>query len=110
MNGGLIDATAAKLIYSWAHALTLFELMRGRPLGWQPTGSSAAKGRASTHWHVKHARQLLFLWGMLTGITWSGLGLWRMSQSTKPWNFIPVVVLGIFQLLIVLKAAGKTGE
>ena len=108
LNGGLLDAMAAKLIYSWAHALTLIDLARGRPLGWQPTGSSAAKARATTHWHIKHAHLLLFSWGMLTSLVWLGLGGWRMSQSSQPWNFIPVLLVGTLNLLVVLKASSST--
>lgn len=110
LNGGLLDATATKLIYSWAHALTLFDLLRGRPLGWQPTGSSAAASRANSHWHIKHARLLLFTWGMLTSLAWLGLGVWRMYQSSQPWNFIPVLLVGMFNVLVVFKASSSTGE
>jgi cellulose synthase (UDP-forming) len=108
LDSGFLDAMAVKLVYSWAHAFTIFDLLRGRPLGWKPTGSSTATGR--THWHVRHARLLLFLWGSLSGSVWVGGCVLRIIGSPAPWNFWPILCLGIFHLLVVLRASTGARE
>jgi len=105
LDSGLLDAMATKLLYSWAHAFTLFDILRRRPLGWQPTGSRATASRARTHWHVRHARLLIFLWGISTTSVWIGCCFYRMFQSPAPWNFSLVCLMGFINLLVVLRAS-----
>jgi cellulose synthase (UDP-forming) len=108
LDSGFIDAMATKMVYGWAHAFTIFDLLRGRPLGWRPTGSSSTSTR--THWHVRHSRLLLFTWGGMTGVTWIGLCMWRMANSSTPWNFSLIFLTGLINLLVVLRASvGASG-
>jgi cellulose synthase (UDP-forming) len=105
LDGGLIDALATKMVYGWAHAFTIFDMLRGRPLGWRPTGAAANTPKAKTHWHVRNARLLLALWGISTGLVWIGASTWRMVRSSAPWNFSLIVLTGFVNLLVVLRAS-----
>jgi len=104
LDSGMIDALATKMVYGWSHAFCIFDILRGRPLGWRPTGAASNAPKSKTHWHVRNARALLFIWGVSTGLAWIGGAAWRMVRSPAPWNFLLIMLTGIVNLLVVLRA------
>ncbi len=105
LDSGLLDAMAVKMVYGWAHVFTLFDIIRRRPLGWKPTGSGTGHMRVQTHWHVHHTRLFLLAWGGSSGLAWIGLCVWRMWRSPAPYNFALILLAGIVNLLVVLRAS-----
>ena len=44
------SAFMAKLLYGWAHVFALWDICRGRRMGWQPTGASKRKSKTRRMW------------------------------------------------------------
>jgi cellulose synthase (UDP-forming) len=118
------ETAAAKMVYSWAHAFALFDLIRKRPLGWRPTGSAGAdQGQKKTHWHVRNPRKIIGGYGLGVSILtegfailrmittpWptlhGGLGqiLWQLLTTSSPLSFAPIAILTLLYARVVLRA------
>ncbi len=82
------ETRPVRLICGWAHVFALWDLLRGRRVGWQATGSAKAKPGDSPR-----LRKGLWLWSGGTAFTWTGLALWRMA-TWSPVNFSPLFIAG----------------
>jgi len=96
------SAYMAKLIYGWAHLFAILDLMRGRPMGWKPTG-----GRSSGK---KNRRLWVGIWG------WSGgtCAVWIAAAGLRTVmdgiQFAPMLLLGLLNGWIVVLALQSRGE
>jgi len=92
-----LESWSIRLMYSWAHVFAIYDLLRGRPMGWQPTGSGGAK-------KSKHRRFWIGVWGwgMGTSLLWVGAAFWR-TLTLYPPDFTLVLVSGMFSLVIVAR-------
>ena len=68
------SALMAKLLYGWAHVFALWDILRGKRMGWQPTGGSARKSKTRRIWAG------ITVWNGGTGVIWVLLGLWRVAH------------------------------
>jgi cellulose synthase (UDP-forming) len=85
-----LEAHACRMIYSWAHVFTIWDVLRKRQQGWQPSGSSAKKqGRNRRFWIGMTA------WTSSTAALWVGVDLWRMTGS-QPLDFALFLAAGLF--------------
>jgi cellulose synthase (UDP-forming) len=94
-----------QVIYGYAHAMAIWDLLRGRTSAWVPTGAApagAAKPRASVGFRV---RRLMLVW--ITGtqfLLWLGL-IHAAAHNNAPITSLPVALLlalsAIIQLPIV---------
>lgn len=90
----LIGLARIQVTYSFAHALALRDVLRGRTDAWQATG---VKKRSPT---AARARRLIIRWCVLVqALTWS-LGLWRAWEYGIV-NFAPMMLFGLLNLAIV---------
>lgn len=92
-----LEAWSVRVLSSWAHIFALWDMMRGRLKGWQPSGTGAKKqdGR----------RRLwagLVAWSFGSAALWAAVGLWRM-MTMVPFNIFPTFILGVFQLVVVTR-------
>jgi cellulose synthase (UDP-forming) len=78
----------AKLLYGWAHVFALWDICRGRRMGWQPTGGSKRKSKTRRMWVG------ISLWNGSTGIIWVLLALWRMPRYGVA-NFAFILLTGL---------------
>jgi len=67
------EALMAKTLYSWAHAFAVFDIVRKRRMGWQPTGSG-------TKQNTRRIWRTIALWGGLTSLVWIIGTVIRMFQ------------------------------
>lgn len=88
-----LEAYAVKVVIGWAHIFAFFDLLRGKPKGWQPSGASRHTGK----------RRLwigLVGWSAAISLLWAVLALWRM-MTMNPYNFFLLFILGVFNLVTV---------
>jgi cellulose synthase (UDP-forming) len=93
-----LEAWAVRMLYGWAHFFAISDLVRGRQMGWQPTGSGGAKKSKTRRLWIG-----LVGWSLTSSLLWVGLVLWRIFEY-EPTDFALVLGTGIFNLLIVLRA------
>jgi cellulose synthase (UDP-forming) len=90
------SALMAKLLYGWSHAFAIWDLLRRRPMGWQPTGGSARKSRTRRIWTG------IALWNGTTSAAWVLLAFWRTVNESM--NFVVLLAIGLMTLAITVMA------
>jgi cellulose synthase/poly-beta-1,6-N-acetylglucosamine synthase-like glycosyltransferase len=68
------SALMAKLMYGWAHLIAIWDIVRGRRMGWQTTGGVKRKSGTQRIWTG------IALWNGTTSVSWMLIALWRGSQ------------------------------
>lgn len=92
-----LEAWACRMMYGWAHLFAIYDILRGRQLGWRPTGSAGASSRRAGD---RRARVGIAVWGGGSAVVWVGAALWRMTTG-DPVDFALVLSSGLFYALIV---------
>ena len=90
-----LEAWAVKLISGWAHFWAYFDAIRGKRLGWNPSGGNKKKQDGSRRFWT-----WFLVWSLGSSLVWTGLAFWRML-TLNPYNFIVLFALGLFELLVV---------
>jgi cellulose synthase (UDP-forming) len=92
-----LEAWSVKLISGWAHFFAYWDALRGKRLGWKPSGGDKKKQDGRRRFWV------CFLgWSVGSSVVWTGLAFWRMV-TMNPANFIVLFVLGAFELMIAAR-------
>ncbi|WP_181799270.1 glycosyltransferase family 2 protein [Kitasatospora acidiphila] len=90
-----LEAWATRVMYGWAHVFAIWDVVRRRPMGWQPTGSSGAKkNKTQRFWGG------MWFWSAPTAVLWPALALWRMTGS-DPANYALMLGSGLFYAVAV---------
>lgn len=92
-----LEAWATRLMYGWAHVFVIWDLVRGRQMGWRPTGSSGAKQNKTRRFWIG-----LLGWSGGSAVAWVGLAVWRM-MTTYPPDAIVILTLGLFYAATVFR-------
>ncbi|MFD0748046.1 glycosyltransferase family 2 protein [Phytohabitans flavus] len=92
-----LEAWTVKLLYGWAHLYAVYDILRGRQMGWQPTGGKAKKNRTARLWNG------LRYWTAGVGLVWVALAGYRMMGGDAL-IFAPAMLSGLFFLSIVAQA------
>ena len=92
-----METWTVKLLYAWAHAFAIWDLLRGQAMGWQSTGGTAKKSRTRRLWVG------LTLWSLGTALVWTLAAAFRMSTVDIA-TFTPAFLAGTFYLTTVLQA------
>jgi cellulose synthase (UDP-forming) len=90
-----LEAWAVKLISGWAHFWAYFDAIRGKRLGWNPSGGNKKRQDGSRRFWT-----WFLVWSLGSSLVWTGLAFWRML-TLNPYNFIVLFALGLFELLVV---------
>jgi cellulose synthase (UDP-forming) len=91
------ETWTVKLVYGWAHAFAIWDLLRGQTMGWQPTGGTAKKSR------TRRLRTGIALWSLGTALVWTLTAASRMSTVDIA-TFTPAFLAGTVYLATVLQA------
>jgi cellulose synthase (UDP-forming) len=76
-------ALMAKVLYGWAHAFAIVDMVRSRRMEWQSTGARSGKSRTRRIWVA------IGLWSSLATGAWLGVALYRMlTMSAVNFSFI----------------------
>ncbi|MEH0983450.1 glycosyltransferase family 2 protein [Micromonospora sp. CPCC 205556] len=93
-----LESWTVKMIYGWAHAYAIIDIIRGRRMGWQPTGGTAKKSKTKRLWTGMR------YWTAGSGVVWAGIAAWRMVTDPEPLIFLPAFLSAVFYLVIVAQA------
>ena len=91
------ESWTVKMVYSWAHAFAIWDLLRGQTMGWQPTGGTARKTRVRRLWIG------MAVWSGGTALTWTLAAASRMITEDAA-TYAPAFLGGAFYLTTVLQA------
>jgi cellulose synthase/poly-beta-1,6-N-acetylglucosamine synthase-like glycosyltransferase len=91
------SAFMAKLLYGWAHVFALWDLCRGRRIGWQPTGGAGRKSKTRRIWIG------IAVWNGITGGAWVAIAIMRSIQYESV-NFAIILFTGLFTCTITAMA------
>jgi cellulose synthase (UDP-forming) len=94
------SAFMVKLLYGWAHVFALWDICRGKRLGWQATGGGKRKAGTRRVWAA------VAVWNGSTCAIWVLLALWRMVQFATP-GFAVLLGTGIVASVITAMALGS---
>jgi cellulose synthase (UDP-forming) len=92
-----LESLTVKMIYGWAHFFAIVDIIRGRRMGWQPTGGTKKKSK------TRRLTIALGAWTFGTSLIWAGLAAYRMVTDDA-WTYTPLFLTGMFSLLIVMQA------
>ncbi|HEX4093089.1 MAG TPA: glycosyltransferase family 2 protein [Trebonia sp.] len=96
------SAFMAKLLYGWAHLFALWDIARGRRLGWQPTAGPRRKSKTRRIWTG------IALWNGSTSAAWVLLALYRtLTDST---SFGVLLVAGLMSAAVTIMALLSRGN
>lgn len=90
-----LEAWAVKVISGWAHAFAYWDAIRGKRLGWKPSGGDKKKQDGHRRFWAG-----FLIWTAGSSVAWVGLAFWRMI-TMDPANFVVLFGLGLFELMIV---------
>lgn len=93
-------AFMAKLMYSWAHLFAIFDILRGKQIGWQTTGGVKRKAGNRRIWIG------IAVWNGTTCAAWVLLALWRATQYGAQ-NMAVLLAGGIFASVTTAMALGS---
>jgi cellulose synthase (UDP-forming) len=82
------------LVRAWAHALAIFDYLRGQTMSWQATGARVTSVRRFW-WGVR-------LYNLTAVVVWLGLIGWRMTEIS-PGRLTIVTISGLINAAIVLR-------
>lgn len=88
------EVVPLSLARSWAHALAIWDYLRGKTMSWQPTGTGVSTVRRFW-WCVR-------IWNVSTALLWLALAGWRMT-SFPPLLFSIVTLYGLCNAAAVLR-------
>ena len=74
-----LEAWAVRIMYGWSHVFAVWDVLRGRPMGWKPTGSAGAKKNGMRrYWNC------MIFWTGGTAVVWVIVAAWRMLTLYPP--------------------------
>lgn len=98
-----LEAWAVRILYGWAHLFAIVDIVRGRPMGWQPTGAKATRKNKTRRLWIGLAG-----WSAVTAAVWVGVAMWRMTTLVSA-NFVLLLASGIFYAITVARVLIRPG-
>jgi cellulose synthase (UDP-forming) len=92
-----VDSWTVKMIYGWSHFFAVVDILRGRRMGWQPTGGTRKKSKTRRLWIAMR------FWTAGSGLLWVGGAAYRMLTEDAL-TYTPLFLTGMFFLTIVAQA------
>ena len=90
-----LEAWACRMLYGWAHFFAIFDIVRGKPVGWRPTNATGTK-----YDRTRRLRYGLYSWGVGTAAVWVCAAFWR-AASINPEDFALILGTGLFYASVV---------
>lgn len=90
-----LEAWSARLMYGWSHTFAVWDVLRGREMGWKPTGSDGARKNGMRRYWAG-----MIGWTGGTAVLWLVLAAWRMLTMYPP-DFALMLAAGIFYATVV---------
>ncbi|MFE1982631.1 glycosyltransferase family 2 protein [Streptomyces mirabilis] len=90
-----LEAWSVRVMYGWSHVFAVWDVLRGRPMGWKPTGSQGAKKNGMRRYWTG-----MIVWSAGTAVLWIGVAAWRMLTLYPP-DFALMLSAGLFYAMVV---------
>ncbi|WP_460366340.1 glycosyltransferase family 2 protein, partial [Actinocorallia lasiicapitis] len=90
-----LEAWAVGMMQGWAHVFAIWDMVRGREMGWAPTGSKGAKKSKIRRVWIAYAG-----WTGLLSLIWVALAAWRMTDLYPP-DVAIALSSGLFYALVI---------
>jgi cellulose synthase (UDP-forming) len=90
-----LEAWSIRIMYGWAHVFALTDFLRGRQMGWKPTGSGGAKTNKTRRFWIG-----VIGWSFLAAAIWSAAAFYRTLTMYPP-DFAMLLSAGLFDLVVV---------
>ena len=87
------EAMMARYLYGWSHAFAIWDILRGRRMGWQSTGSAGKKNTRRIWWAIG-------LYGGLTAGAWVFVAALRLVQFGF-WNYVFLLATGLVYAALI---------
>ena len=97
------EALMAKSLYGWSHFFAIWDALRKRTAGWQPTGGKVSSRKTDRIWRA------VAIWGGATSLVWVGGCLVRMVQYHSP-SFAFLLFSGLLYSGIVAMCLRARGQ
>jgi cellulose synthase (UDP-forming) len=85
----------------WAHALAIWDYLRGRTMAWQPSGTGVSS--------VRRFHYGTLLWNGGIAVSWLGLAIWRAVEY-RSWQYLIVIALGSLYAAGTLRIVAQCGR
>jgi cellulose synthase (UDP-forming) len=82
------------IVRAWAHTFAMWDNIRGKHMGWQPTGGTGRKSQMRRFWVG------LSVWNGGAALLWLGLAAWRSIQY-GPGRFWVITAFGLLYAGII---------
>jgi cellulose synthase (UDP-forming) len=92
------ETWSTKLLYGWAHAWAIWDILLQRRMGWQATGGKVKGNRTG------RLRAGVAIWSTGTSLAWVVLAA-RHMLVTDLYAFAPAFLAGLFALTVALQAS-----
>jgi cellulose synthase (UDP-forming) len=92
-----LESWSVRVIAGWAHVFAYWDAIRGKRLGWKPSGGDKKKQDGRRRFWA-----CFWIWTVGSTLAWTGLALWRML-TMNPYNFIVLFALGLVELVIAVR-------
>lgn len=92
-----LEAWATRVLYSWSHVFAIWDVLRRRAMGWQPTGSGGARRNRTRRLWIG-----IWAWTVPATALWIGAAVWRMDTMV-PEDFALPLASGLFYAAAVLR-------
>jgi cellulose synthase (UDP-forming) len=79
------DTVPLTMARGWAHALAIWDYVRGKPMAWQASGAGVGSVR---RFHLG-----TLVWNGSIALAWLALAVWRTVEF-RSWQFVVVLALG----------------
>ncbi|MEW2626312.1 glycosyltransferase family 2 protein [Streptomyces sp. NPDC048106] len=92
-----LEAWATRVLYSWSHVFAVWDVLRRRAMGWQPTGAAGARKN-----NVRRLWIGVWAWTVPVTALWIGAAVWRMDTMV-PEDFALPLGSGLFYAAAVIR-------
>ncbi|MET8554079.1 cellulose synthase catalytic subunit [Streptomyces sp. NPDC004959] len=92
-----LEAWAVRIMYGWSHVFAVWDVLRGRPMGWKPTGSDGAKKNGMGRYWAG-----MIGWTGGTAVLWVAVAGWRLLTGYPP-DYALMLSGGLFYAAVVAR-------
>jgi cellulose synthase/poly-beta-1,6-N-acetylglucosamine synthase-like glycosyltransferase len=71
----------------WAHALAIWDYLRGKTMAWQPSGAQVSS--------VRRFYSGVMVWNGSVAVSWLTLAAWRTIEY-RSWQYVVAIAIGLF--------------
>lgn len=99
-----IETASVKLVQNWAHLFAIVDHIFNATMEWHPTGTTHKKAGRYNEFRIG-----VIIFNLIPAIIWILVAYWYV-WTWGLWDFLPILVFGIYYFLIVIKVVLEMAE